>query len=77
MLMHRLQRFWKDRQGAVAPMLGIAIIPLMGAVGAAIDYKEGELLPVEMPEIPEQHAPNGNQHRDNVGQSLREPATRG
>jgi CTP synthase len=49
-------------------------------VGAAIDYKEGELLPVEMPEIPEQHAPNGNQHRDptnQVGQSLREPATRG
>ncbi|MGB9307411.1 MAG: CTP synthase [Mycobacterium sp.] len=49
-------------------------------VGAAIDYKEAELLPVEMPEIPEQHAPNGNQHRDpidQVGQSLREPATRG
>jgi Flp pilus assembly protein TadG len=35
-----LQRFWKDRRGAVAPMLGIAIIPLMGAVGAAIDYSQ-------------------------------------
>ncbi|HZL40543.1 MAG TPA: pilus assembly protein [Pseudolabrys sp.] len=40
MLLHRLHRFWKNRQGAVAPMLGIAIIPLMGAVGAAIDYSQ-------------------------------------
>jgi CTP synthase len=41
-------------------------------VGAAIDYQSGELLPVEIPE----HSPNGNQHRDNVGRSLPEPATR-
>jgi Flp pilus assembly protein TadG len=27
-----LTRFWKNRQGSVAPLLGIAIIPLMGAV---------------------------------------------
>jgi Flp pilus assembly protein TadG len=33
-----LTRFWKNRQGSVAPLLGIAIIPLMGAVGAAVDY---------------------------------------
>jgi len=33
-----LTRFWKNRRGSVAPMLGIAIIPLMGAVGAAVDY---------------------------------------
>ena len=33
-----LTRFWKDRQGNVAPMLGIAIIPLIGFVGAAVDY---------------------------------------
>jgi CTP synthase len=42
-------------------------------VGAAIDYKAGELLPVEIPE----HSPNGNQHRDSVGRSLPEPAARG
>jgi Flp pilus assembly protein TadG len=33
-----LTRFWKDRQGNLAPMLGIAIIPLIGFVGAAVDY---------------------------------------
>lgn len=33
-----LSRFWKSRHGGVAPMVGIAIIPLLGAVGAAIDY---------------------------------------
>ena len=42
-------------------------------VGAAIDYKAGELLPVEMPE----HSPNGNQHRDSAGRPLPEPAARG
>ena len=34
------KRFWKDRLGNVAPMVGIAIIPLMGAVGAAVDYSQ-------------------------------------
>jgi len=33
-------RFWNNRQGGIAPMLGIALIPLMGAVGAAIDYTQ-------------------------------------
>ncbi len=33
-----LTRFWKNRKGSVAPLMGIAIIPLMGAVGAAVDY---------------------------------------
>jgi Flp pilus assembly protein TadG len=33
-----LTRFWKNRQGSIAPLLGIAIIPLIGGVGAAIDY---------------------------------------
>jgi len=31
-------RFLKDRRAGVAPMLALGIIPLMGAVGAAIDY---------------------------------------
>jgi Flp pilus assembly protein TadG len=33
-----LSRFWKNCHGGVAPMLGLVIIPLMGAVGAAIDF---------------------------------------
>ncbi len=33
-------RFWKDRLGNVALMFGIAIIPLLGAVGAAVDYSQ-------------------------------------
>jgi Flp pilus assembly protein TadG len=33
-------RFWNNRQGSVAPMLGIALIPLLGAVGAAVDYSQ-------------------------------------
>jgi CTP synthase len=48
--------------------------PLFAAfVGAAIDYKSAELLPVEIPE----HASNGNPHRDGVAQPLPEPASRG
>ena len=33
-----LQRFWKDRDGGVAPMLALAAIPIMGFVGASIDF---------------------------------------
>jgi Flp pilus assembly protein TadG len=33
-----LSRFVKDRRGAVAPMFALAIIPLIGLTGAAIDY---------------------------------------
>jgi CTP synthase len=42
-------------------------------VGAAIDYKKGEQLPVEIPE----HASNGDQHLDSARRPLPEPATRG
>jgi CTP synthase len=45
-------------------------------VGAAIDYQAGELLPVEMPEIPER-SPNGTHQQDGVVRSLPEPASRG
>jgi uncharacterized protein YegL len=30
--------FWNNCRGNVAPMVGIAIIPLLGAVGTAVDY---------------------------------------
>ena len=42
-------------------------------VGAALDYKAGEQLPVE---IPEQHSPNGSQHPGKVQRPLPEPAAR-
>jgi Flp pilus assembly protein TadG len=31
-------RFRKDRRGGVVPMLAIAIVPMMGAVGASVDF---------------------------------------
>jgi CTP synthase len=42
-------------------------------VGAAIDYKAGELLPVEIPE----QSSNGIQHRDSAARPIPEPAARG
>ncbi|MCC6890744.1 MAG: VWA domain-containing protein [Hyphomicrobiales bacterium] len=33
-----LTRFLKDRRAGVAPMLALTVIPLIGAVGAAVDY---------------------------------------
>jgi Flp pilus assembly protein TadG len=33
-----LARFWTNCKGGVAPMLALGIIPLMGAIGAAVDY---------------------------------------
>jgi Flp pilus assembly protein TadG len=33
-----LARFWNNRHGSVAPMFALSIIPLLGAVGAAVDY---------------------------------------
>ena len=33
-----LGRFLQDRRAAVAPILGLLIFPMVGAVGAAVDY---------------------------------------
>jgi Flp pilus assembly protein TadG len=33
-----LARFWNNRRASVAPLAALAIVPLIGAVGAAIDY---------------------------------------
>jgi Flp pilus assembly protein TadG len=35
-----LARFWNNRKGGVAPLLAFAIVPLIGAVGVAIDYTQ-------------------------------------
>jgi Flp pilus assembly protein TadG len=37
-------RFFKDRKAGVAPMLALGIIPLIGAVGAAVDYSRANLV---------------------------------
>src|SRR5256885_14888408 len=33
-----LPRFWRARRGGVAPMFALAVIPMIGLTGAAIDY---------------------------------------
>ena len=33
-----LSRFMKDRRGGVAPMFAIAVVPVLGLGGAAVDY---------------------------------------
>ena len=48
--------------------------PLFAAfVGAALDYKAGERLAVEIPE----HSSNGNSHTESARRQLPEPAARG
>jgi CTP synthase len=46
-------------------------------IGAAMDYKAAERLPVEIPERHSERHPNGNEHHGSVGRPLQEPATRG
>jgi Flp pilus assembly protein TadG len=43
-----LTRFLNDRQAGVAPILALAIIPLIGAVGAAVDYSRANLVRTAM-----------------------------
>ena len=33
-----LQRFLQDRRGSITPMFALAIVPVVGLTGAAIDY---------------------------------------
>jgi Flp pilus assembly protein TadG len=41
-------RFFRDRKGGVAPLLALGLIPLVGAVGAAIDYSRASATRVAM-----------------------------
>jgi Flp pilus assembly protein TadG len=41
-------RILQDRKGGVAPLLALAIIPIVGAVGAAIDYSRANLVRTSM-----------------------------
>src|SRR3984893_11298153 len=31
-------QFWRRSEGSIVPLLGLALIPIVGAVGAAVDY---------------------------------------
>src|SRR5882672_9337582 len=41
-------RFLKDRKAGVAPLLALGIMPLMGAVGAAVDYSRANSMRTSM-----------------------------
>jgi len=41
-------RFLKDRRGGVAPMFALAIIPVIGFVGASVDYSRANSIKVGM-----------------------------
>ena len=43
-----LRRFLKDRRGSVAPMFALAIVPVIGLTGAAIDYSRANSVKVAM-----------------------------
>jgi Flp pilus assembly protein TadG len=43
-----LSRLFKDRRGGVAPLLALAIVPLVGTVGAAIDYSRANAVRTAM-----------------------------
>lgn len=43
-----LLRFMQDRKGGVAPMFALAVIPVIGFVGAAIDYSRANSMKVGM-----------------------------
>jgi len=35
-------RFFADQRGGVAPMFALAIVPIIGVAGAAVDYSRAE-----------------------------------
>ncbi len=43
-----LSRFLKDRRGGVTPMFALAIVPVVGFVGASIDYSRANSIKVGM-----------------------------
>jgi Flp pilus assembly protein TadG len=42
-LAHHTRRLWRNERGAVAPMVGVAAITLIGAVGMAVDIGRGQV----------------------------------
>jgi Flp pilus assembly protein TadG len=43
-----LSRFFKDRKGSVAPMFALAVVPVLGLTGAAVDYSRANSIKVSM-----------------------------
>jgi Flp pilus assembly protein TadG len=43
-----ISRFLQDRRGGVAPMFALALLPLLGFVGAAVDYSHGNSLKAKL-----------------------------
>src|SRR6202521_1483537 len=42
------ERFFQDRRGGVAPMLALAVIPIVGLMGAAVDYSRANAMRTSM-----------------------------
>ena len=42
------QRFFQDRRGGVAPLLALAVIPIVGLMGAAVDYSRANAIRTTM-----------------------------
>ena len=43
-----LRRFLKDRRGNVAPMFALAVLPIIGLTGAAIDYSRANSIKISL-----------------------------
>ena len=41
-------RFLRDRRGGVAPLLALSMIPIVGAVGSAVDYSRAAAIRSEL-----------------------------
>src|SRR4051812_41289348 len=42
------RRFLTDRKGGIAPILALGLVPLVGAVGAAVDYSRANAVRTSM-----------------------------
>src|SRR5262245_21544091 len=38
MVCRHIRRFLSDRRGSILPMFGLTLIPMLGLIGAAVDY---------------------------------------
>ena len=38
MFLHHIRRFVQDRRANILPMFGLSLIPIVGLIGAAVDY---------------------------------------
>src|SRR5216117_338129 len=43
-----LPRFLRDRRGGVAPMFALAIVPVIGFIGASVDYSRANSIKASM-----------------------------